>query len=496
MKKSILQNVLVIMGVILYQALFWQEKLGLNVLVFTLFIQASLWYLHPENRTRGTVIITGVGTLITAILVVVHNSTLVKLIHFLSLCSFVGFVQEREFRFIFYAFFLFLKTALRVPLETLDRLNQALTGGTNWRRLQYQASLVLIPFIVLTVFYLIYYRANPQFAALSNDFWFHFFDLFHWDISFLRVMFSLLGLVLVGAVFWQHRSHNLVAKQLAKSLQLIRQRTKRKGRIRSFGTMGLKKEYQSGLLLVASLNVLLLLVNFLDIQYVWFGEQPSNPADWKIYVHEGTYLLIVAILLAMAILLVLFRRNLNFYTKNKILQTMAYVWIAQNAILALSVGIRNWRYVEHCGLAYKRIGVFIFLILVFYGLYTMYLKVRDKRSLYFLLFRNSWAMYAVLVAATFVNWDVAITKYNLTAKTESGIDVPFLVHTVSNKNLYLLTEHQSLLENEGGFYHHSVEDLLRHKQQRFEREQKDLSFWSWNYSDWRNQQYLVARKID
>lgn len=494
MKKSILQNVLVIIGVILYQTLFWQEKLGLNVLVFTVLIQASLWYLHPENRSHGTVIITGLGTLITAILVVIHNSTLVKLIHFLSLCSFVGFVQEREFRFIFYAFFLFLKTAFRIPLETLDRLNQALTGGMNWRRLQYRASLVLIPFIVLVVFYLIYYRANPQFAALSDDFWFHFFDLFHWDISFSRVMFSLLGLVLVGAVFWQHRSHNLVAKQLAKSLQLVRQRVKRKGRVRGFGTMGLKKEYQSGLLLVASLNVLLLLVNFLDIQYVWFGEQPTNPAEWKIYVHEGTYLLIVAILLAMAILLVLFRRNLNFYIKNKALQTMAYVWIAQNAILALSVGIRNWRYVEHCGLAYKRIGVFIFLLLVFYGLFTMHLKVRDKRSFYFLLFRNSWAMYAVFVAATFVNWDVVITRYNLTAETESGIDVAFLAFEVSDKNLYLLMEHQDLLDSNVGVNREHVGEVLQNKQQRFERQQEGLSFWSWNYPDWRNQQYLTGQK--
>ena len=129
----------------------------------------------------------------------------------------------------------------------------------------------------------------------------------------------------------------------------------------------------------------------------------------KIYVHEGTYLLILAILLAMGIILVLFRKNINFIPNNDKLRKLAYFWLAQNVILAFSVGMRNFRYIEFCGLAYKRIGVFIFLILTFYGLKTMHEKISEKKTLHHVIHKNAWVLYLTLIAASCINWDVFIT---------------------------------------------------------------------------------------
>lgn len=490
MKKSIQQNLLVLIGLVLYTLLFWQEKLGLNVLIFSLFIQGSVLYLHPDSSLKKEVLLTGAGTLLTAILVVIHNSLLVKIIHILSLFSFVGFVQQHELRFIFYAFLLMMHNILRVPIAAVNRLRTQndLTWGL--KRFQYSLRISVIPILVLGLFYGIYYTANPKFADLSNLFWRQFLTFFQWDISFEKILFWFTGFFLLGGLFWEMGGETWVKRQMAKTENLFRQRKPRSAQIIRRGVIDLKKEYQSGLILVIALDILLVVVNFLDIRYVWFGAQPTTPLEWKMYVHEGTYLLIMAIILAMGVLLVLFRRNLNFFPKNEALKIAAYIWVIQNALLALSVGVRNWRYVEHCGLAYKRIGVFLFLLLVLYGLYTMYRKVDETKSFYFLLHRNAWAVYAILILSTTVNWDVLITRYNINTITENPIDVKFLINDVSDSNLFLLSDNLELLlerGNEGtGYIVGGVEEKIAH----FITEQEKLSFLSWNYADWRNLQAI------
>ena len=202
-------------------------------------------------------------------------------------------------------------------------------------------------------------------------------------------------------------------------------------------------------------------------------------------------MLILAILLAMSVVLFFFRKNLSFYPKNNTLRLLCYVWIAQNAVLATSVFIRNATYINTCGLAYKRIGVMVFLALTLFGLYTLFLKIRDKKTFYFLLHRNAWALYAALVLTTFVNWDVFITRYNLTAETKNGIDAEFLLFNVSDKNLFLLEENIEKLVTEStspGFQtRKNIVGVLDVKRNNFERKQEELSWLSWNYADARNE---------
>ena len=52
--------------------------------------------------------------------------------------------------------------------------------------------------------------------------------------------------------------------------------------------------------------------------------------------------------------------DLNFYQKNKWLRYGAYAWLFQNAVLVVSVLFRDYYYIAHMGLAYKRIGVLVF----------------------------------------------------------------------------------------------------------------------------------------
>jgi Domain of unknown function (DUF4173) len=263
--------------------------------------------------------------------------------------------------------------------------------------------------------------------------------------------------------------------------------------------------------------LLLVLNNMLDFNYVWLGgAEVKTAVELKQYVHEGTFILIFGIVLAIAVLMLLYKGSLNF-VKNapkmlKILRGLGLAWLIQNAVLAISVGMRNWQYIDHYGLAYKRIGVFIFLSLVLYGLWLMYLKINEKRTLFFFISRGAWAIYAVMVAACFVNWDVLITKYNLNVSTKTqSVDVPFLVKDISDKNLYLLYENRDrLIEkmpnkpfDENEYWESQAPDFankeakiayldyaLKQKRANFEGKTSGKTWLSWNYPDYRNAQFL------
>ena len=493
MKRHLIANLFVFLGVLLYNFIFWGEKMGINSLFFSGLLISGLLYLYPESRSSRNVWACATGTLATALIIVCHNSAISKVIHVLSSFALVGFVQQRSLRFIGYAFLLYWRSLIEVPTKFIVYASSMNTGSQRTKKIFRYMKLAGIPFVVLLVFYVIYFLANPKFAQLSNQFWGQFLNFFSWDISFERVLFILSGIFLVGAAFWKS-PYNRFEKKEQHHVDFLDRKRRNNPRVKySYSMIALKNEYQAGLLLMLSLNVLLFIVNAIDIRYVWFGFDDNNLQNLKSFVHEGTYLLIIAILLAMAVLLYFFRKNLNFLAQNTLLKKAAYFWIAQNAVLTFSVAMRNSHYIDHHGLAYKRIGVMIFLILVLVGLVTMYIKVKEKRSLYYLLHRNSWAVYIALVLTTFVNWDVFITRYNINTSVKSNIDTEWLLRTVSDKNLFLLLEHKdklTKLESYPFLSAKGVLNMIASKKVRFKNEQKNYTWLSWNYADYRNKKYL------
>ena len=48
MKTPALKIVLLFAGTILFNIIFWQEKIAINALLFDVFILSSVFYLYPE----------------------------------------------------------------------------------------------------------------------------------------------------------------------------------------------------------------------------------------------------------------------------------------------------------------------------------------------------------------------------------------------------------------------------------------------------------------
>ncbi len=505
MKKSIIQPIAVLLGALLFNVIFWNEKQGLNILLFDIFIVMTLWQLDKEPFLTPSVKITVGCTLLAAVLIVWHNSLLVKFIHILSFITMVGMVQQRALRFLGLAMLQYVLNWFTVPIRFFQQLKVLLIlrGQNNIAK---QLNGIWLTLLILPVFYIIYYAANAKFAELSDQFWHQLLPFFTFDIDFERILFFIFAIFIVGAAVWQQSWIDLSQKEAAFPETLSPPENGENNSLM----------YRNALNLIVALNILLLINNIIDIRYVWFGDVNGKTAlELKQYVHEGTFVLIYGILLAIIVILWLFRNSLNFIDEARkkpiLLRGVATAWLVQNAVLALSVGIRNGQYISHYGLAYKRIGVFIFLTLTLYGLWLLYLKIKEKRTFFSFICHSSYAIYVVLMATCLINWDVFITKFNINVPAKSGaIDVRFLVNDVSDKNLYLLFNNVERLATKmpsqpfpDSEYHYEtntfandaerlayLKTLLNNKKTAFEAEQKTYSWLSWNYADYVNRQFF------
>jgi hypothetical protein len=497
MKKEFLIDTLVLLIAFTFCTIFWQERMGVNALLFSLLLLGCL-LLRYDLKRPSYFWISAAGTIIAATMVVWHNSLVSKVIYFASMVSMIGFAQHRVLRFVWYAWLMGLYSMWQTPRKFLHQLKENIAPTLRPVLLMRNLQLAFFPFVVVGLFYIIYYFANGKFAELSHQFWVSFWEFIVEFFPLQRLLLFVIGGFIAGGALWRTSLPKWIKAKVNQTDFVQRYRQKKATVLVQFGILDLKKEYQQAIAILATLNVLLFIVNIIDVRYVWFNFEVLNAYDMRQYVHEGTYLLIAAILLAMTILLIAFRGNLNFFSKNGWMKRLAYLWIAQNGVLALSVAVRNIRYVEHYQLAYKRIGVFIFLALVLFGLLTLVFKIKDKKNLFYVLRTNALASYCVWIVVCCINWDVFITKYNL-AHYKSGVDTYFLIEKVSDKNLFVLErEWKKLLNNNSMMAaEEDIDDItkrLRRKRKRFEQRIAKGSWLSWNYSDWRNKQQHLSRR--
>ena len=509
MKNQLIPSVLVLIGTLLFNYIFWMEEMGVNTVIFTAFIIGVLLYVFEDSRKDKKVHIVMAGTLLLSLLVVLNNSVISRVIYILSFSTMVGITQQKELRFLVYAGLLYVSNMFETPKHFFKELGNMpfLRGKTELKR---QLRLTAISIFVVPIFYFIYYAANKKFAELADRFWGEVFKIFSFDWNIEHVFFFIFGFIIVGAVVWKHKlidfrkydnRHNIFLDAEEHSVESPEHEK------------AIENTYKSGVLLVILLNVLLFLNNILDIQYVWIGDSIlRTPQELKSYVHEGTFILIFGILLALAVVFWLFKGDLNFIKNNRILRGWTYAWLVQNGILALSVGMRNWQYIDYYGLAYKRVGVFIFLTLVLIGLVILYFKIKEMRSFFYFITHGAWALYGVMLVSCLVNWDIFITNYNLQANVKSGfIDIDFLVKSISDKNTYILYQNiekisahlpssDSTSVDVDRDVRYSIKDKatflqsLENKKESFLSGQQGLTWLSWNYPDYTNAQYFQNSK--
>lgn len=411
----------------LFSFLFHGTGIGFNLLLFEVLVIGALFAMRRIPLRPNTLLTVG-GALLTAVMMVLYGSTLALVVNLLSMVFAVGTMLAPELKGLHHSATLagaHLLAAQRAFLRTVPVWRRDGTGPRLTPR--GVLSITLVPLIIL-LFVSLYSASNPYFneGAEAVYTW-----LGGFDTSFLLVF--LRGLVLASFLLLFTRNERLLGWARDRMDALIP--SGRSGDAEH--ERSVRSEAVIGIVLLACLNGLLLLLNALDIHYVWFNFEFQGQY-LKAFVHQGTWMLIVSILLGALLVLYYFRGDLNFHPRNRTIKVLSYLWLAQNAVLVVSVLIRNYHYIHHYALAYKRIGVAFFLLATLVGLVLLMVKVRHQRSHHYLVRCNMVSAYAIVLLLSLFDWDTLIARYNMAQRGKAFVELDYLA-SLSDKTLpYLI----------------------------------------------------------
>lgn len=398
-----------------FSLLFYSKSFGLNLFLISILIVTLIATMAKERNTSWVYSCTYIAT---AIFVFLNPTNFTIFVHFMAFLVFVGkSISKKTSLYIAWAIgvinLIIASAANYTAYQQKEEEKKNISTKTMNRIKGGLAALVL-----LLIFGFLYKNANPVFGNLFEQINLNF-------ISVPWLFFTLLGYFVFLHILKPFDATELVDFDLAqpnelekpKEITLIENKKK------------LESEQTLGSMVFLALNLLLVLFLITDVIYLFQENDISNSA-YSESVHQGVYALMFSIVCAIALILYFFRGNLNFFEGNKRIKTLTYVWIALNVTLVAITCYKNYAYVEALGLTYKRIGVFVYLLLTLTGLVTAYIKVSEIKNFTYLVRTNIATLFAFLVISAIIPWNKTITWYNLT-KIENP-DMGYLIELGDN----------------------------------------------------------------
>ena len=457
--------------------LFYEWEFGINVFLFDGLLLLLLLRVRPELASWPAFRWAVACLLPSAISVVVVHSVASAAVHLLSFFLLIGFAQARELRFVWFALLLSLESLFAAPLLAWRSRSRSAESGARTKTVWQWVKQLVLPLGLLWLFCLLYISGNSDFAGgLSTG----LTRLGDWlaETPFLYLcLLVCLGALLIFPLFYAIGGGELNLDAASERLSDVLVRTRRRTGKR-FHPLALLTEYRRTVLTLGLLNALILTVNLTDVRNVWSATGTPSAAILSEYVHTGTTNLIFSILLAMGVVLYGFRGNLNFLPASKLLRRLTYAWLAQNAFMALSVGLRNWQYIEAYGLALGRIYVLFGLTLIVVGLFTLFRKVKFRLSFTYLLQVNGLAVWLFLIAFAGINWSGVITRTNLARPTET-IDWVYLIDGLEGSNIRLLLSQRQRMPS-------PMREKVDRRATEMSARANKRDWRGWNYADHRN----------
>lgn len=271
-----------------------------------------------------------------------------------------------------------------------------------WQKIM---AFVLIPFILISVFFGIYTAGSDHFASLFTD---YELDVDIWQIFCLTV----LGFF-IAFNYWNfavekliYKSHCVLDNDFQKNVRIPKA---------TWSFLDLEAERMSGVVSFFCLNILLVFF-IITYNYEQFYEVSKAPVQLSEETHERVNAVIMSIVMAILVIMFYFKSDFNFDPKAKLLKILAKVWIALNAVLILSAAAKNYEYIVNYAFTYKRLGVFAFLLLSLVGLGLTFIKIQKQKRNAFLFNTMAWYFYATILICSYINWGGFITSQNISRK--------------------------------------------------------------------------------
>ena len=453
-----MKHIPIIIASFLFSVLFFEKSIGLNLSIFSVVTIALLLFYNPIAFKKRATLWYALAYIVSAVFVFIQHSNLSIIANCIAFFSLVGVVSKQKTSiYVNWLNGIFTSIAgFFFRMATTDKNKEK----SHWKKdmdIVHIAKLIGIPLGFIVIFVLLYKNGNPLFNDWVNSIHFNFINL-QW------LFFTILGYYL----FQNISKPVLVEPATSRDLDT-------KNELHKSGELSevrLKKEKQLGTTLLGLLNLLILLYIATDITSLISMTDLRAPA-LSDQVHNGINTLIASIVIAIFIILYFFRGNLNFYTGNKVLKQLTYVWIVLNVVLVVLIAIKNQNYILTYGLTYKRIGVHIYILLTLVGLITTFLKVLSIKNMTFLFRMNTQIAFIVLIVLSTINWDRTITLYNISSA--ANFDIDYLIK-LSNGNAILLHD-----EKDNMVISQHNKNRINTKYKQYIHELSDRDWQEWNY---------------
>lgn len=417
-----MKKLLLFIGGILFSTLFYSKSIGLNLFLFSILTLIILFANNKGDfKSRKILIYSGIY-LVTGLAVFFHDSSLAIIANIVSFFTLIGILSQNKSS-IYINWLNGIYTTIAGWFHRNYSVNEITQKVESKKDIDYfhLAKIILIPAVIVVIFIGLYQNGNPIFKNLIEQI----------DFSFINVqwlLFAILGYYLFSNIHQPIEVEPATEIDLKTDNELIK--------TKDFSIPKLKQENQLGVILIALLNVLIVIFLITDITFI-LTNVDIRASVFSTQVHSGINALIASIVIAIIILLYVFRGDLNFFKGNSNVKRLAFTWIILNAILVLSIAIKNGQYIYYFGLTYKRIGVLVYLILALTGLITTLSKIDKIKNIWYLFRINTKAAFVVLVITSTINWDYHITNYNF--NYAKSMDFKYLIE-LSNNNAFLLKE--------------------------------------------------------
>lgn len=404
---------LTIFGGIIFSYLFYQQQLGLNALVFSIILLIFMFIQYPTFFRNKFALLCTFGTLFSAFFIYWNNSTVSYYAYFISMFGIMAYKDEGNFTIFNYALTYiinFVSTPVvilnkdRKIIEKVDSETDLVEDTYTDKIKQILGYLVVV--IIIIVFFFVYQDANPLFYQYTKN-----LSLFNIDYGF--ILFSLLGMIVLFTLFYKTAIRILFNIESKQSNDIYAEQF--------LHTFLEKYKLHTTVFLFVVLNIMLLFINSLDVNYLYLSHTMPKGITQAQFVHNGVGTLIFSIVLGASIICYLFKGELNFIQENKTIKLLVYAWIAQNIFMVISTLLRNNLYVQNCGLTGKRIGVYYYLFFTIIGLLFTAYKIHKQKTVYFLYATNTWIWYIILVISASVNWENIIFKDQIKRYTKTGV---------------------------------------------------------------------------
>jgi hypothetical protein len=214
-----------------------------------------------------------------------------------------------------------------------------------------------------------------------------------------------------------------------------------------------------------------------EFKTLWFRRFPPG-FYYAGYAHEGAAWLTVALALATLALSLMFRGPLLDDPRLPSLKTLAWIWSAENLLLALTVYNRMYIYIDFNGMTRMRtIGLFgISTVVVGFALVLW--KIIGHRDFLWLIHRQLWALAFAIYLFALTPVDALVHQYNVRRILAGDLApaVQISVHRINSEGLLVLSP---LINCHDPIIRDGVRAMLADRESELEQRLKEQKAFGW-----------------